>query len=400
MSGFWQLFIQMQSSAIAGTGGTPDNVQSGGEDIGIQSISAKNTRGEQSNRSRSRWTEELQEGVWIPLIPLITSTLHSSPASLHLTQITTPKTITLPAMQLFALFTLLPLLATAAPLGVPLPVPSPKSGLVNINAVASIGTSASITINLKDTQVVPSVLPIVSSATSIVQSLVSEAPNVLANAPARVAAVVSSASSVAGAAPSKASAVVAEASKVIAAVPVKASAAVAEASKALKVVPGVLAAVAPVASTPSVPSVPVNPGAPSTTLDNLSASLVGLKAPSLITALTQLNTITSSLQQAVNEEATALKGQVDLARVVTDIVTLIRNLSAYLNALPTTLLTNSSVRSAAASIDTLLAAYIRGLQVIGLSTTAFADMAYKQGLSSTSGFSPLLVKTIAIFPKA
>lgn len=34
MSGFWQLFIQMQSSAIAGTGGTPDNVQSGGEDIG------------------------------------------------------------------------------------------------------------------------------------------------------------------------------------------------------------------------------------------------------------------------------------------------------------------------------------------------------------------------------
>lgn len=177
-------------------------------------------------------------------------------------------------MQLFALFTLLPLLATAAPLGVPLPVPSPKSGLVNINAVASIGTSASITINLKDTQVVPSVLPIVSSATSIVQSLVSEAPNVLANAPARVAAVVSSASSVAGAAPSKASAVVAEASKVIAAVPVKASAAVAEASKALKVVPGVLAAVAPVASTPSVPSVPVNPGAPSTTLDNLSASLV------------------------------------------------------------------------------------------------------------------------------
>lgn len=84
--------------------------------------------------------------------------------------------------------------------------------------------------------------------------------------------------------------------------------------------------------------------------------------------------------------------RIDLAHIVAYVMALIRNISIYLNRLPSNILTNGTVKSCAGSIDDLVASYIYGLQVIGLSTSAFVDLALKQGLTAHD-FSPLLPKS-------
>lgn len=84
--------------------------------------------------------------------------------------------------------------------------------------------------------------------------------------------------------------------------------------------------------------------------------------------------------------------QVDFARLVLYVNTLVRNISTYLDSMPGNILTNQLIKLTAASVDALLASYILGLQVIGLSTVAFLESAKAQGISS-NGISVLLVKS-------
>jgi hypothetical protein len=81
--------------------------------------------------------------------------------------------------------------------------------------------------------------------------------------------------------------------------------------------------------------------------------------------------------------------RVDLAAIVAYTHALVKNVSNYLNSIPNNVITNFAIKQLARSIDNLLASYIFGLQVIGLSTAAFAQQVIQLGLNA-KGFSPLL----------